>query len=518
MRGIWTGIVFLLLGLHVQAQDFPRRWFYCPMSFDADENVSWFSNVVRTASASGMNGVMLGGGVEFSSGWPPAHMARLRAAKRLCDDIGVEIVPSIFSFGYGGYGDGRIEGVPVNGVRYHAKDGRAVWAGDADVSELGTECPQVGRGMNRLVRRARVTSASRYRLSCDIRTDGVEADRPIELWALDAARKDFFLQGKRTFHLMSTQDWTTCALDFNVHDDETNVYVYAGYQGGWRKGTVSFRRFRLERIAPASVLSPRPGTPVRLRNARTGEAYVVGRDFACPKFRRPKDCAPEAAVSFELLADGKIREGTELVLDCYEPAVVNGSQVSTCLTEPELYEYVVASVTRVEQVLSPKTWHLTMDEFRNGGTCAACRATGKTMAEIYGTAVTRIFNIIRSVHPGAEIHLWSDMLDPNHNGVECYFNCRGSFADAWRHVPSGPDGLVIDCWYGEKCEQSLAFFSAHGFRTLAAAYYDERPPFANSRRWREAGVKTEGFQGYMYTTWRRNFADLPEFCNLWRTY
>ena len=187
------------------------------------------------------------------------------------------------------------------------------------------------------------------------------------------------------------------------------------------------------------------------------------------------------------------------------------NQVSTCLSEPSLYEIIEKSVFKVEELLSPKKWQISIDEFRNGGTCAACKAAGLSMAEIYGDAVTKIHDFIVRAHPGAEVHMWSDMLDPNHNGVKRYYNCRGSFEDAWKFIPKD---IVIDCWYDRKSELSLKFFSSRGFRTLAAAYYDEKPPFEYSRRWRDAGRRTNGCTGYMYTTWRQSYADLPAFCSL----
>ena len=190
---------------------------------------------------------------------------------------------------------------------------------------------------------------------------------------------------------------------------------------------------------------------------------------------------------------------------------MNGNQVSTCLSEPSLYGYLEDSARRTEEVLHPKKWHISMDEFRNGGTCAACRARGMTMGQIYADAVTKAFNIIQKVHPGAEVYIWGDMLDPNHNGVKEYYNCATSFEGAWKCVPRE---LIVCCWYGNKCETSMKFFSERGFRTFAAAYYDEKPPFPRSRRWLDAVRSTHGAVGIMYTTWRNAFDDLPAFCTM----
>ena len=507
-------VAFALEAGSAMAENWPNRWFYMGRPLTSDQDIADVSNVVQIAKAGGMNGMVFVGGLEFASCWPRDRFRRLREIRRICDAAGVEIIPSMYSFGYGSminYGSWRLEGEPVNDIPYVVRGGRAVWAG-GERRDLGVANPQVLKAMNRLIRMVSVKSASRYRLSCQIRTDGVKATRKVELWARDAAPgAPFGPLGRRSFKFSPTQGWTTCEMDFNVGEDVDKLYLYAGYQGGYESGTVAFRDFTLERVAPSIVMHGRPGTPVSLRDASTGAVYVEGRDYICPKCVRPRGHEPMPPAEFELPAGSAIREGTKLVLDCYSPAVVDENQVSTCISDPSLYELVSNSVALVEKILSPAKWHLSMDEFRNGGTCASCRAKNMTMAQIYGEAVTKVFNTIRGVHPGAEVHIWSDMLDPNHNGMERYYNCRGSFKDAWRCVPKE---LVVDCWYGSRCEKSLKFFSEHGFRTLAAAYYDEKPPLKGSQRWRDAGRNTPGFTGYMYTTWRNDYSNLAEFCRV----
>ena len=133
------------------------------------------------------------------------------------------------------------------------------------------------------------------------------------------------------------------------------------------------------------------------------------------------------------------------------------------------------------------------------------------MAHLIGDCLARQREIVRKVSPDAVCYVWGDMLDPNHNGVACYYNCRGSFADAWRGVPKD---VTVVCWNGLSSDRSLKFFSEHGFRTLAAAYYDEKPPFEHSRRWRDLVRRTEGARGILYTTWRQDYRDLPAFVKM----
>ena len=126
-----------------------------------------------------------------------------------------------------------------------------------------------------------------------------------------------------------------------------------------------------------------------------------------------------------------------------------------------------------------------MDEVRTGGSCEACKKRGLTLGQIAADCVTRQFDLLRKVDPKAEIFVWSDMLDPNHNANpdrKYYYLAEGNYAGSWNHVPKE---LVIVCWFYEKRIQSLKHFSSLGFRTMAGAYYDA-DNLDNPNGWLEA--------------------------------
>jgi len=104
------------------------------------------------------------------------------------------------------------------------------------------------------------------------------------------------------------------------------------------------------------------------------------------------------------------------------------------------------------------------------------------------------------------------MLDPNHNAHGDYYLVEGDFTGSWRHVPKD---LTIVCWYYEKRVESLGFFSSHGFRTLAGAYYDG-DTLDNPRGWLDVLNKTPKAEGIMYTTWRNKYDLLAPFGDLLR--
>ncbi|MEN6578638.1 MAG: hypothetical protein ABFD90_19995, partial [Phycisphaerales bacterium] len=86
----------------------------------------------------------------------------------------------------------------------------------------------------------------------------------------------------------------------------------------------------------------------------------------------------------------------------------------------------------------------------------------------------------------------------------------GDFAGSWEYVPKD---LTIVCWYFDIRKESLSFFSSHGFKTLAGAYYDG-DTLENPRGWLDVLDKTPNAVGIMYTTWQNKYELLGPFGEL----
>lgn len=507
----------VVLSVASYAGEMSNRWVYVSVPMTEDANVATISNVVVTAKVGGFNGMLLSCGLDFLRFWPKDRMDRLMAVKRICDDNGIEIIPAIWSFGYGAlqnYGMSALEGVPVEGSPFVAR-GNDIVFDEASAVRMNIDAKpsewQRTKGFFRAIQRIKVSPHRRYRYRFEFRTVGLESKQPFKVSVVDCgAQKQWHEKERITVEYKPTQDWTPVTYDFNSIDS-SEYYLYTGFWSGVEKGSVELRSQTLTEIPPCDVLL-RPGAPRTLRGAVSGKVYEEGRDYTVPRPTYPAWKQGKDVVRLVRTASSSIKDGESLVFDAYAPAVVDGQQVSICLSEPDLYERVVAdSAAQIERVLSPKSWLISIDEFRNGNLCAACRERNRTMGQIYADAITRLHGIIRKTHPGADILMWSDMIDPNHNAVAPYYNSRGGFVDAWKGIPKD---ITIACWYDRKSELSMKFFSERGFRTLAAAYYDETPPFEYSRRWRDLVRRTDGARGIMYTTWRHNYRDFPAFMKM----
>jgi len=320
------------------------------------------------------------------------------------------------------------------------------------------------------------------------------------------------LAGKRTLApfdpgVPATTDWRKVTLGFNSLEFE-KVRVYAGAWGA-RKGRFWVDDVRIEEVGLVNVLR-RPGTPVTVRDEKTAAVYEEGRDFAKIADRRLTFRFDHDGPAIRLLPGGRIADGQRLRVGWYHGIAINRGQVSICMSEPKTYDIWRRQAEGIHKHLAPRRYLLSMDEIRAGGSCLACKKRKMTMGRILGDCITRQCTILRDLNPKAEILIWSDMLDPNHNAHGDYYLVEGDFTGSWKHVPKD---LVIVCWYYRKRKESLGFFSRLGFKTLAGAYYDG-DTLDNPKGWLETLDKTPRAIGIMYTTWRNKYDLLAGFGDL----
>ena len=526
---------------------YPDRWVYVSRNLSKDEHVEDIKGIVETAHAHGLNGMLLAGGLEGLEGWKPDRLARLDRVQAICGQNQIEIIPIIWSVGYGsGLGVDRnlaaglpckdvpfvvqdgvarlvvdesvgfanpgfeeFEGQRMKGYRFHDKPG-VVSFPDTSIFHSGRASLRFqdfgsgAHGHARVMQEIAVKPHRQYRIKCWVKTEGLEPTNAFKVQVYGPKGAIAALQ----FRISSTSDWREVSLVFNSlqHD---RIRLYAGLWGG-KSGRLWFDDFSIEELALVNVLR-RPGTPVKIATEDRGTVYEEGRDYEPiaddkANFRRPR---PDNPV-IRLTPASRIAEGQRLRVSYYHGMAINRGQVSVCMSEPKLYEYWRRSATAIQKRLSPAKWFLSMDEIRAGGSCQACQARGMTMGEILGDCITQQVGIIRGVAPQAKVYVWSDMLDPNHNAHGNYYLVDGDFSRSWEHVPKD---LVIACWYFKKRDLSMDFFSKLGFETLAGAYYDA-DTLLNVQGWLDTCNRTPRCRGIMYTSWRNKYALLPGFGDL----
>ena len=518
-------------------------------NLDKDSDVAEISKVLETAGKSHFNGAVVSFGLDSLSKKSPEFFRRLDAISKSCDQNGLDLIPSLFSIGYGGgvldHNPNLAEGIPVVDAPFVVQGGEArlvstnsVQFKNGDFEEFNgntfkgfdfhdqpgvisfadTEIKHGGRasirlenftanpyGHGRVMQTIHVQPHRCYRLSLWVKTDSLQPADAFHIEVLAPGDREL---APRKFDVPATTDWRKLTMLFNsLNFDKINIY--AGLWGG-KSGKIWLDDWTVEEVGPVNVLR-RPGTPVTVRSEDSATVYVEGKDYAPlkdPNLRPWRDDGEPLPV--KLLPGTSISDGAHLRVSWYHSMMIYDSQVAVCMAEPELYGIIDNEAKLLVDTLHPRSVLLNMDEIREGGTCQACR--GRNMGELLGECITKTASILRNYAPSLEIYCWSDMLDPNHNAHGNYYLVDGDFTGSWEHVPRN---LIMAVWGGEPREASLKFFSGRGTRTLVSCYYDA-DDLKDVEGWLKIAATTPKVRGFMYTPWEKKYALLPAFGDLMR--
>jgi hypothetical protein len=527
-----------------QSHAYRDRWVYVSTDMGNDAELERVEGIARTASEHGLNGILLSAGFDAMDLKSSENLERLARLKQACDRLGIEIIPIGFSVGYGGgvlsHNKNLAAGQPVRGALFVAKDQEATFQADPVVkianggfeeiaggmpagftvhgaqAALDTTVSHSGKASVRfeeisdpengvyVAQSIRVHPYRCYRLRAWVKTEGAGPRMAIHLLAVAPDGRELSYMEPP---LPETSDWHEVVWGFNSwYADRVEFRV--GVSDG-KRGKVWVDDVAIEEVGLTNLLR-RPGTPVVVRNDKTGMVYTEGRDFASISDPHLDFAWNHEGPAIKLLSGSPIHTGDRLRVDYYHGTTIYRDQTVIDMSEPAVYEVWQHQIPLIEKYVAPKKYFLSMDELRVGGFCEACKRRHLSMAEILGDCVARQYKMIRAANPKAEVYVWSDMFDPNHNAREKYYLIDGSFDGTWKYIPKD---LVIGCWYYEKRDLSLAFFSRLGYPTLAAAYYDA-DDLENPRGWLESLDRTSGAVGIMYTTWENKYKLLPAFGDL----
>ncbi|MBM4017879.1 MAG: hypothetical protein FJ288_06040 [Planctomycetes bacterium] len=549
--------VLAACGVEARAADAPWQWLwvYAPCNFQVDKNVDELLALMERAKKAGYNGMLV---ADHKFGRlqdrPENYYRNLARARRAAEALGIEIIPAVCPVGYSNSilvnNPHLAEGIPVRdcpmlvrGGRAGAADQRDLLAGvggfeedrggrptgwnyvdpcvtrDASVAHSGAASARLEKfrdaaahGNGRVTKKLTLAPWRQYRADLWIKTQGLSSPGDVRVAVISAGGRslNFTNLGVR-----ATQDWTEHHVLFNTLDS-TEVNFYAGIWGG-RDGTLWLDDVTLREVAGVNMLR-REGCPLRVTSDDGRTEYAEGRDFLrweYPKMGRVPWPGEYEVVHPEpplvLMPDSRIREGQMLRASFYHTVVIHDGQVCACLTSDEVFRHMEEQVRLIRQHLAPRKYFMSHDEIRVAGHCGLCAAGGRTAGQALAENVRRCTELVRRAEPQAEIFVWSDMFDPNHNARDKYYLVGSTLEGSWE----GLDRSVnVAAWYFGKRSESLEFFSRRGHRIIMAGYYDASDVKANVDGWRSAAANFQGVCGMMYTTWRREYKDLEEFARL----
>jgi hypothetical protein len=212
------------------------------------------------------------------------------------------------------------------------------------------------------------------------------------------------------------------------------------------------------------------------------------------------------------LPGGRLQEGQRVLADYYHAAIVYDGQVTSCMSEPRLYEILTEHIRQVRDAVHPDGYMMMHDEIRVQGWDASCATNGGTPATILGDNIRQCAAIIKAADPGKPLFVWSDMFDPTHNARPSgsYYLVKGDgpWHGAWNYLPAG---ITVVSWQmdPQTRRKSLDHFARLGHPQILAGYYDGDPKMITA--WLNDAKEIKGVTGVMYTTWRNNFSHTKEF-------
>src|SRR6266542_2375424 len=91
----------LLAAGAANAKVYPYRWVFVMRQLRSDSDVDRIREIARVAAAHGLNGMVLSAGLDRLEKQPPDYIERVKKVKAICDEFHLELIPQIFSAGYG---------------------------------------------------------------------------------------------------------------------------------------------------------------------------------------------------------------------------------------------------------------------------------------------------------------------------------------------------------------------------------------------------------------------------------
>lgn len=335
-----------------------------------------------------------------------------------------------------------------------------------------------------------------YRISFWLKSENlVPADPEVKILTADAGKVISF----QTFHTDKTQDWKQYSVVFNsLNCSDARLYL-----GSWygKDGKMWWDDVKIEEMALVNVLR-RPGCPVTVKN-EDGTVYKEGQDYEKIVDPQLHPWIPyHDAPTIKLTPNTRIKDGTTLRVSYYHPLTVYEDRINWCLSEPKIFEDWRQEVKTANELLHPAAFLMSHDEIRVANWCAACQGKGMTAGQLLAWNVKQAAQIIRETAPKAEIWVWNDMFDPQHNAVNEYYAVNGSLVDSWKGLDK--DVGIVN-WHGGLMGKNCKFFADMGLKQILSGYYDGDEDGSAIAQWQENTRGIPGIVGAMYTTWEDKY-------------
>lgn len=464
------------------------RWIYIHTNLQVQQNLDDAKALATRARESGYNGIVLADyKLQVLDRVPSRYFRNVAALKQFTTDLCLKIFPLVCPIGYSNgllsHDPNLAEGVPVREAPFIVKNRVAHLIADKLMRLKGEQI-------------VRVKIFRQYHLSISIRRGETIRAAVLTISGRVLVRTEL-PGGSRT--------WTTMHMVFNSLDNERIRFVVDGSEDR------EWKNAKLQEVGLLNVLR-RAGTPLTVQS-EDGRLYEEGRDFRRVEDHRlgvvPYPGEYEVyhrSAAVRVTSRSRIKEGQRLRISYYHCVAAHDGQITCCLSEPKVYSILEDQIRRVNALLEPEGFFLGHNEIRVANWCEACQKRGLTPGGLIADNLHRCVEMIRGVNPKAELFIWSDMFDPNHNASDGYFLVNGSLAGAWKALRKE---VTVVNWNLNQRRKSLKWFAQRGHAQVIAGFYDR--PQSTIRSGMQDSREVPNLAGAMYTTWTGNYEHLESF-------
>ena len=180
-----------------------------------------------------------------------------------------------------------------------------------------------------------------------------------------------------------------------------------------------------------------------------------------------------------------------------------------CRSDPRLHtdgpnNYIWRWCIQPITYLDAKIFNLEMDEIRVFGWDKRCLDSGKSRSQIFADDIKYYYDTIRKNASDAQIFMWSDMIDPNHNATLYRTKEVIDFL-----IEYGMDDIIMVPWNHTCAENSIGFLAKKGFSVMASSQECEgnisvAPSWAKLLR--DSFENTDKLYGLMHAPWEYDYA------------
>src|SRR5882672_8327861 len=255
-------LAVLLLGgvIRPAEKPLPLRWAYISRRLRSDQDIDDIRQLARTASENGLNGVLFAASLDSIDLQPPEYLPRLQKVKEIFDQNHLEMIPNIFSAGYGGgilaHDKNLAEGLPVKDALYVVRNGEARIEPEVPVAGGGPAVEGVWS------REVSVRPYGCYRITFRAKTENLVATRPFTngTFRLDVRTEDLRNLTPWNARVPQNTDWREVRWGFNsLWYDKVKISIGIPNAAAGKAWVDSVR---VEEVGLVNVLR-RPGTPVK---------------------------------------------------------------------------------------------------------------------------------------------------------------------------------------------------------------------------------------------------------------